>query len=112
MDADAETHLLTSGSIGVLLRYGVLHRDCTLHGVDGTREVGQNAVARRVEYPPSMRGDQAIYDGPVSRERAQRADLIAAHEAAVTFDIRCDDRRELSFNPVGFQGSAPPQPGV
>jgi hypothetical protein len=79
-----------------------------LNGIHSAGEIGDEAIARRVEDPTAMRGDQAIYDDPVGRECAEGADLILAHETAVAFDIRCEDRRELSFDPMGFQGSIPP----
>jgi hypothetical protein len=56
-----------------------------------------------------MQGDQAIDDDPVRRERAERADLIKRHQAAVALDIGCKDRGELPFNGVRFQGSTPPR---
>jgi hypothetical protein len=59
-----------------------------------------------------MRSDQAIDDAPVGRERAKGAYLISPHETAVAFDIRCEYRRELSFDPMGFQRSAPPRSGI
>src|ERR1700745_407429 len=49
MHADAKPHLLTLRSPCILLGYGVLHRDRALHGVHGTREIGQNAVTSRGE---------------------------------------------------------------
>jgi len=87
-----------------------LDLDSTLHGVDGAGEIGDEAIARRTEDPTAMRGDQAIDDGPVSRERAKGADLISAHEAAVTFDIGGEDRRELSFDGVRFHPRHLPNP--
>jgi hypothetical protein len=45
-----------------------------------------------------MRGDQPINDDPVSRERAEGADLISPHEKTIAFDVGCEDRRELSFD--------------
>ena len=112
VDADPKSHLLTGRSIRILLGYGVLNFDSTLHGVHSAGEIGDEAVARRVEDPTAMRGDQAIDDDPVRGEGAKGADLISPHETAVAFDIRCEDRRELSFDPVGFQGSAPPRSSI
>jgi hypothetical protein len=100
--------LLIGRSISVLLSYGLLNFDGALHGIHGAGEIGKDAVASSVEDPTAMRGDQAIDDDSVGRESAKSADLILPHQAAIAFDIRCEDRRELSFNPVGFQGSAPP----
>src|SRR5690348_6113903 len=105
---DAETHLHTGGPISVLLCHGVLHRDSTLHGIDGADEIGDEAIASRVEDPTAMRGDQAVDDGSVTVESAERADLISLHESAVAFDIGCEDRGELPFDRTFFQGSAPP----
>lgn len=46
----------------------------------------------------------------VSLGHDQRADFVEPHEAAVAFDIGCEDRREFPFDRVGFRRSAPPQP--
>src|SRR5258708_23978655 len=108
MYADAEPHLLGGRSIRILLSDRLLNLDGTLHGIHGAGEIGDETVARRVEDPTAMRGDQAIDDEPVGREGAKGADLISAHLEAVTFDIGSEYCRELSFDPVGFQGSAPP----
>ena len=103
VDADPKPHLLTDRSIRILLGYGVLHRDGTLHGIDGAGEIGDEAIASRVEDPTAMRGDQAIDDDPVSGEGAERADLIEPHQAAVALDIGGEDRGELPFDRVRFQ---------
>jgi hypothetical protein len=78
----------------------------------GAVEIGDETVARGVEDPTAIRGDEPIDNYPVSRERAKGADLIEPHQAAVAFDIRCEDRRELPFYPVGFQGSTPPRSSI
>jgi hypothetical protein len=109
VDADPKTHLLTSRSARIFVGYGVLHRDRTLHGIDSAGEIGDEAIARCVEDPTAMRGDQAIDDDAVSCEGAKGADLIDTHEAAVPFDIGCEDRGKLPFDGVRFQGSAPPR---
>jgi len=67
MKPDTESHLPIRGSIGILLGDGVLYSDSTLHCIHGAGEVGQDAVARRVEDPAPTRGDEAIDDVPVSR---------------------------------------------
>ena len=71
VDPDAEPHLLTSRSIRILLGYGLLNLDGTFHSIHGTGEIGDEAVARRVEDPTAMRANQAIDYDPVSRERAE-----------------------------------------
>jgi hypothetical protein len=103
VDADAEPHLLIRRSICILLGDGVLHRDSTLNCIHGAGEIGDEAVTRRVEDPTAMRGDQAIDNDPVSRERAEGADLILPHEAAVALDVGCEYRGELSFDGARFQ---------
>jgi hypothetical protein len=110
VDADPEPHLLTGRPISILLFYSLLHFDSTLHGIHGAGEIGHETVASRVEDPTTMRGYQPINDDPVRGEGAKGAYLVTPHEAAVAFDIRCEDRRELSFYPLAFQGSAPPNP--
>jgi hypothetical protein len=84
--------LLGGAPIRNSLGYGVLHRDSTLHGIDSAGEIGDEPIASRVEDPTAMRGDQAVDDGAVSRERAKGADLIEPHQAAIAFDIGCEDR--------------------
>src|SRR5437879_1543373 len=108
VDADPKPHLLTGRSISILLVYGFLHRDGTLQGIHGAGEIGDETVARRVEDPTAMRGDQAIDDDPIRGEGPKGADLIEPHQAAVRLDIGCENRGELSFDPLGFQGSPPP----
>jgi TolB-like protein len=60
------------------------------------------------EDPASVRGNEPIDDDPVGRQGAESANLILPHESAVAFDIGGEDRGELSFDGVRFQGSAPP----
>jgi len=79
---------------------------CT--GVDGAGEISDEAIARRVEDPTAMRAYQPIDDDPVRGEGAERAHLVLPHQAAVALDIGGEDRGELPFDRVGFQGSAPP----
>jgi hypothetical protein len=112
VDANPKPHLLARRSIRILFGDGLLNRDGTLHGIHSTREVSDEAIASSVEDPTPMRGDQAIDDGPVSVENVQGADLILPHEATVAFDIGGEDRRELSFDGVRFQGSAPPRSSI
>ena len=108
VDAYSKLHLLTRRWIRILLGQGVLHRDSTSHGVRRAGEIGDETVARRVEDPTPMRGDQAIDYDPVSRERAKGTDLISVHQTAVALDIGGEDRRKLAFDGARFQASPPP----
>ena len=67
MDADPVPHLLIRTSIRILFSDGVLHRDSRLHGIYGAAEIGDEAIARRVEDPTAMRCDQAIDDALTPR---------------------------------------------
>ena len=57
MDADPKPHLLPGRSIGIFLAHGVLNLDSALHGIHSAGEIGDEAIARRVEDPTAMRGD-------------------------------------------------------
>ena len=103
VDADPKPHLLTGRSISILLVYGFLHCDSTLHSIHGAGEVSDEAVARGVEDPTAMRGDEPIDDDPIRGEGAKGADLVEPHQSAVTFDIGGEDRGELPFDGMGFQ---------
>ena len=105
VDADAEPHLLIGLFLRILLGYGVLHRDSTLRGTHGAREIGDQTVTSRAENPTAMRGDEAIDDDPVGRERSKGTDLIPTHEGAVAGDIGGENRGELPFDGMRFQGS-------
>src|SRR5215472_16060283 len=100
----------TSPLDGILLGDSILHRDRALHGIDGAGEISDEAVPRRVEDPPAMRGDQVIDDDPIRREGAESTDLIPAHQAAVALDIGGEDRGQLSFDRWGFQPRQLPNP--
>src|SRR5947209_6569231 len=57
VQSDPEPHLLTGRPIRNPLGYALLHRDSTLHSIHRTGEIGEHAVARRVEDPTAMRGN-------------------------------------------------------
>jgi hypothetical protein len=65
----------------------ILHFDGALDGVDCTRELGQDTVARCVGNPPTMLDNQAVHDLAVGRQRLKGCDLILVHEPGVTSDI-------------------------
>jgi hypothetical protein len=43
-----------------------------------------------------MVADELIKYGSALSEALERADLVSAHEAAIAFDIRCEDCEEAS----------------
>jgi hypothetical protein len=77
-----EPHLLTGRSVCILLGDRLLNLDGALHGVYSAGKIGKNAVARSVEDPNAMRGDQPINDDPVGRKSAKGSYLISPHQAA------------------------------
>ena len=46
VDADPKSHLLGSGSIGILLPDRLLNLHGALHGIHGAGEIGKHAVPR------------------------------------------------------------------
>src|SRR6516164_10671765 len=109
MDADAESHLLTFGAVRVLFRDRLLGCDGALDRVDRTCEIRHQAVPGGIEYSTAMGGDQSIENRPVRLKRAQRADLVQPHQAAVLGNIGGKDHRELSFDDLDVCHLAPPQ---
>jgi hypothetical protein len=67
-----------------------------LHGINGTSELGKDTIASRVRYAAPVFSNQPVEDRTSFGQALERADLVSAHEAAVTFDIRCEDCDEAS----------------
>src|ERR1700720_2396402 len=89
MHTDAETHLLFIGE-------RILNRDRALHRIDGTREIGDDAVAGATEDPPAVGSDALIENGPAGGQPAQGAELVLTHKPAVAGNIGGEDRHELA----------------
>jgi hypothetical protein len=71
-----------------------LHR--ALNGVNGACELGKDTVARRIRYAAPVFPNDRVKDRAPFSQPFQRTDLVNAHEAAVAFDIRCEDCDEAS----------------
>jgi hypothetical protein len=67
-----------------------------LHGVNGASELRKDTVARRVRYAAPVLAYELVEDRAAFGEPFERADLINAHEPAVTLDIGCEDRDKAS----------------
>jgi len=67
MDADTEVDPLVGGDAGVRLAERRLRLDRALHGVDGTCELRENAVAGRVRDAASMLGNGPTSSAPMRR---------------------------------------------
>ncbi len=97
------------GPAGVFLGDRLLHRDGAFDGVDGTREIGDHAVAGGVEDAAVMDRDQMVEDHPVGLQPAQGADFVDAHQPAVLGDVGGKDGGELSFDRRAVYHQRPPQ---
>jgi hypothetical protein len=56
----------------------------------------KDTIARRVRYAAPVFPNDPVKDRAPLGEPLERADFIRAHEAAVAFDIRCEDCDEAS----------------
>ena len=72
-------------------RQRLLGSQRTRHRVDGTGELGQHAVSRRVGDPPPVFGNEAVKDGAMGRQRLKGRRLILSHEAGVGFHVCRED---------------------
>ena len=73
---------------------GLRHR--ALHGVYSTSKLGKDTVARRVRYTAPVFSNDLVEDRAPFGQPFERADLISAHEAAVAFNICCEDGDKAS----------------
>ena len=83
----------------VRLGQGSLRLHRALHGVHSASELRKDTVARRVRYAAPVVPNEPVEDCAPFGQPLERADLIGAHEAAIAFDIRCEDsatRRRLT----------------
>jgi hypothetical protein len=84
-----ETTLRRNGLID--RKCGALHLDGAAERVDHTRKIGQQAVARRADNPPSMSSDQGVDGMAELAKRFVRSRFILAHEPAEPDHIRVQD---------------------
>jgi len=88
IDANAEFDAFPLGDVGVARRHAVLHVDRTAHRFDRTCELGEDAVARRLDEAALMLIDLRLNQlAAVRGEPRERALLIGADEPRVTRDI-------------------------
>ena len=66
---------------------------CTAHGAP---ELRKDTIARRVRYAAPVFPNEPVEDCAPFGQSLERADFVNAHEAAIAFDIRCEDRDEAS----------------
>src|SRR6476659_9213455 len=83
VDPDAKTQLASVGEVGVPLGELELDLGGTPHCLDGTRELGNNAVSGAAEDAPFMAPDQPVDEFATRPELRKRAFLILADQPAV-----------------------------
>src|SRR5262249_20543616 len=101
VNADAKFNALGRRHRGILLHHGTLHLNGASGGIDRTSELDQHAIAGRLDDPPAMRGDGGIEQG-LSRglEASQYAFFVSTHQAAISGDIRRQNRRKPPFHAI------------
>ena len=98
IDAEAQTEPALRRQPGVALEHGALDPDGAGDGPDRAGELGQQAVAHRLDEAPVRRRDGGVQNLPAQGlEAAQRSGLVRAHEPAVAHDIADQDRGETAF---------------
>jgi hypothetical protein len=94
VDADAEQHPTMLGHFLVAHRHNVLDLDCALSRADHAGELGEDAIAGRVDDAAAMAAHQRQDHGLMALEVADRAGLVLAHETAVAGDVGGKNGRE------------------
>ena len=98
VDADAEAHAPVVLQVGVARLGGLLHLGGEGHGIHHAAELGQEAVAQRLDDAPARLGNQRIDDGGLPRHQlGQRARFVALHQPRIARDIGREDCRETPF---------------
>ena len=91
VDTDAETNATIRRETGVRFGQSGLRLHRALHRLHSAPELGKYTIARRVRYAAPMVPNEPVeYRAPFGQP-LERADLVSVHEAAVAFDIRCED---------------------
>jgi hypothetical protein len=106
VDADPIFKPPDLGHSRILLGHAALHLDSAARGIDRAGELDQHAVAGRLDDPPAMCGDGGINQGlSGGLETNQYAFFVRTHQAAVSRDIRRQNRRKPPFHTiVGHNG--------
>jgi hypothetical protein len=101
MQADAEHDGDVLGLFPVGLGHGLLKFDGGVKCIHSAWKLDQRTVARQLDQPaavPSQCRLQAL--GAMALEPGQSAVLVPAHEARVASDIRRQNSRQSTYNPL------------
>ncbi len=97
--ADAEFEAAVGQNLGIARRHRALNGGGAADGGDHALELGQEAVAGGLDQAALMRGDHGLEHRAAMRvERAQRADLVAAHEPAIAHHVGHHDGGEPALD--------------
>jgi hypothetical protein len=91
VDTDPEIDALVGRDACVRFGQRGLRFHRALHGINGASEFRKDTVARRVRYAAPVFPNDPVEDCAPFGQPLERANLVNAHEAAVAFDIRCED---------------------
>ena len=80
-----------AGNLGIPLRRQVLQRQGAFDGADHRRELDEEAVAGRFDYPPAMLRDERISCRAVLAQGPSRARFVEPHQPAVADDVSRKD---------------------
>ncbi len=67
------------------------------HRLHDAGELGDDAVARRAEYPPAVLSDEIADRAATGRQRRERSFLVGGHQTALAGDIGGEDDGALAF---------------
>ncbi len=91
VDPDAKQHAPIVGKLFVLRRQRALDLESAAHRADGTGELGEQVVARGVDYSATEGLDEALDLTAMSPKRAHRGLVVFAHQSAVTDRIGAEN---------------------
>lgn len=87
MNTNAETDALVCGKVSVRFGEGSLRLKRALNRLDRTPELGEHAVASRIDDAAPVVRNKLVEDFTPFGEPSERADLVGVHEAAVSSDV-------------------------
>ena len=106
--ADAIVEPFVGGQAGIARGHTLLDLDRAPHGVDHARELGQHAVARRLDEAASVLGDfRADHFTIVRLEGGQRPFLVGAHQPRIAGNVGRQDRGQSALDALLDQGYLP-----
>src|SRR4029078_11496470 len=107
VDADAQLELLSPLDVRVVPGHGRLNLDRAADRVDYAWEFDQDAVAGRLEDPPTTTRDRGVERIAASAATpGERAFLILSHQPAVSHDVGGEYRGHSSIDSLGGHGQS------